>query len=667
MRGIAERTQARAGRASGCLRGGCLTIFVLYVLCGPLAAQDGAVPSPAPVDLGSIALPLVLSDPTGQAVTVPTDPQCELLVLVFVGTECPLVRRYLPRLTELAQHFPEPRVMLVGIDSNAQDAPSELAQLAREFSLRWPLLHDPAHHIADQLAATRTPEAVVLDRQGTVRYRGRIDDQFGIGFQRAAPRREDLYAALGELLGDQPVQIPRTEPVGCLIGRRRTPVARSPVTWNGEIAPIVRSRCGRCHRPGSMAPFSLLEYADASAWQAMIAEVVAAGRMPPWHANPEFGRFANDPRLSTREREHLLTWVEHGAPLGDDPARPESEVVPPGAAPTWKIGEPDQIVYMRAQPFDVPATGQVDYQWFEVDPQFHEDRWIRAAEAVPGAPQVVHHITVYFHPPGEKWDLRLNDRVNLLGGFNPGGTPWMMPPGLAMRIPAGAQIVFEMHYAPNGRATPDRSAIGLKFADPAQVRREIHTLMPANTDFAIPPAVADYQVDAQYEMPADVDLLLLRPHMHLRGKSFRYEARFADGRREILLDVPQFDFNWQHSYVLAEPKRLPLGTTLYCTAHFDNSADNPHNPLPEATVRWGDQSHEEMMIGIAVVALANQDLLVERARTDNSAGKAPPLHEGRIWALALVIATMISGVVGWLWWRPHRPRPSHLSHDLPQR
>ncbi len=369
------------------------------------------------------------------------------------------------------------------------------------------------------------------------------------------------------------------------------------VTWSGHIAELVQCRCQHCHRPGELAPFSLLTYEDAAAWHEMIGEVVRQRRMPPWHADPAIGHFSNDARLTDAEREALLTWVEKGAPRGD--AR--HEPAPRSFTLGWKIGEPDQVVYMSGEPFQVPADGPVAYQWLRVDPGFTEDKWVRAAEARPGCAAVVHHVTVYHEPAGVVGDLRLNDRINLLGGYNPGGDPWTLPLGAAMRIPAGSQIVFEMHYTPNGMPQRDRSYIGLVFARPQDVTDEVVCVMPADTALAIPPGADNHPAMAEYTFPVDVDLLLMRPHMHLRGRSFQYNAVLPDGRWERLLNVPQYDFNWQHSYVLNTPRRLPAGTRLVCSATFDNTASNRSNPDPTATVRWGDQSWEEMMIGIVMV------------------------------------------------------------------
>ncbi|MBX9790095.1 MAG: redoxin domain-containing protein [Pirellulales bacterium] len=567
---------------------------------------ETATPDTA-ASLGRQVADFTLRDPRGVEHALSELRDSQLVVVAFLGTECPLANLYVPRLLDLASRYQPRGVGFLAINSNSQDSNSEVAQHARNHQISFPMLKDPTHAVADQFAAVRTPEVFVLDRERRIRYRGRIDDQYGIGFQRPAPTRHDLAAALDELLAGREVSQPVTAAPGCFIGRARTAAgeaaANSP-TWAGDIASIFAHRCQICHQPGQLAPFALLEYAEVAGWADTIGEVVGEGRMPPWHASPEYGRFSNDPTLTADERAKILAWVDASAPQGDLATLPPQRLATSG----WRIGTPDQIVHMSQQPVDVPAEGTVEYQWFHVDPGFKEDKWIRATEGRPGNYAVVHHVTVYFHPPGDLTKLRLNGGIDLLGGYNPGGDPWIMPPGCALRVPAGSHISFEMHYTPNGVAQSDRSSIGLVFADPQQVSGRVLSVMPAAIDMEIPPGAANHEVAVDYRVPTDVDLLLFRPHMHLRGKSFRYEALWPDGRREILLDVPKYDFNWQHSYLLAEPRRLPQGTVIHCVAHFDNSAGNPSNPDPTATVHWGDQSWEEMLIGIFTVVRADRDL-----------------------------------------------------------
>jgi hypothetical protein len=447
-----------------------------------------------------------------------------------------------------------------------------------------------------------------------VRYRGRIDDQYGVGTQRPRPTRRDLAEALEELLAGKPVSRPVTPTVGCPISRVDRPAGGRPLTYSRDVAPILQRRCQACHRPGQVAPFALTNYREALGWAGAIREAVEEGRMPPWGANPAHGRFANDPSLSAAEKKTLLSWIGAGCPEGD----PADLPAPVEFRDGWRIPGPDLVVSMP-EPFKVPAEGVVEYQYFVVDPGFREDRWVRAAEIRPGNRAVVHHCNVFLQPPGVADPTALPEAgVGALGSYcltmtAPGTPPLVLPDGMAKRVPAGWRLVFVIHYTPIGSVQTDRTSLGLTFADPKTVRKEVATKLMYDLDLSIPPGAADHAMSQTWEVKRDVLLLSLFPHMHLRGKSFRYAVRYPDGTEEVLLDVPRYDFNWQHRYELAEPKRLPAGTRLVCTAVYDNSEDNPANPDPGATVRTGTQSWEEMFNGYFDVVLADEDLTREAA------------------------------------------------------
>jgi hypothetical protein len=434
----------------------------------------------------------------------------------------------------------------------------------------------------------------VLDSQRRLRYHGRIDDQYTYGVQRPKAEQHYLRDALDALLAGREVSTSSTPPVGCFIGRKLEPDRNSDVTYARQISRILNRRCVECHRPGEIGPFSLASYAETVGWAEMIAEVVREQRMPPWHASPEHGKFRNDARLSAEEKEQILSWVRAGAPEGD----PSDLPAPPQFVEGWRIGQPDQVIYMSDKPFQVPATGEVRYQHLLVDPGFTEDKWIKAAECRAGNRTVVHHIIVAVMSR-ERLAGRLTEELfsDWLAATAPGSRPMILPKGLAKRVPAGAKLVFQLHYTPNGKPQEDRSSIGLVFADPAEVTHEVMTQRAATRRFEIPAGDPNYKVEAQYTFRDGATLLALFPHMHLRGKSFRYTAIFPDGGSEILLDVPRYDFNWQNAYELDPPRMIPTGTKIHCEARFDNSAENWANPDPSATVRWGDQTWEEMMIG----------------------------------------------------------------------
>jgi len=557
-----------------------------------VAVPEGAVPEGT---AGRAVDDFALDDFRGRRWSLADFDDARVIVVAFLGTECPLVRLYAPRLVDLAETYAGRDVAFVGIMSNQQDSLAEIAHFARAFDVSFPLLKDAGNQVADQFDAQRTPEVFVVDRERQVRYRGRIDDQYTYGIQRPAVDHQYLRDAIEALVEGRAPPMARTDSVGCHIGRVLRPSADSDVTYSQQISRIFQRRCVSCHRSGEIAPFELTDYDEVVGWAGMIEEVVREQRMPPWHANPDHGDFANEARLTHEEKQLIFDWVAAGAPQGDPSDLPEPLEFVEG----WRIGEPDLVVYMSDDPFQVQATGEVPYKYFTVDPGFTEDKWVQAAECRPGNRSVVHHIIVA-PASRERVAARIHGDIesDWLAATAPGAQPMILPPGMAKRIPAGAKLVFQMHYTPVGTPQEDRSCIGLVFADPESVRHEVVTQKAASRHLRIPPGDANHEVTATFRFRDDSRILSMFPHMHLRGKSFRYTATYPDGREpEILLDIPRYEFNWQNAYAFSEPKRMPAGTLLTCVAHYDNSAENLANPDPTATVRWGDQTWEEMMIG----------------------------------------------------------------------
>jgi peroxiredoxin/mono/diheme cytochrome c family protein len=520
------------------------------------------------------------------------------VVLVFLGVECPLCNQFLPVLAEMYKDYHNKGIAFVGIFANVQDGRERVAAHARRNAVPFPVVKDVGNKVADQMGARRTPEAFVVDPSGSVRYQGRIDDQFGIGFARPGkPTRRDLAVALDEILAGKAVSVSRTEAAGCRIGRVANPRADGRVSYAKHVSRILQENCQECHRPGRIGPMSLLTFDDALAWSDTIREVVSEGRMPPWHADPRYGKFSNDRRLSREDKEALLAWLDNGTPRGEDKDLPPPRRFPEG----WSIGKPDLVVKMP-RAYQVPAKAPKDgipYQFFTVDPGFTEDHWVQRAEARPGAPSVVHHIVVFIQRRGEFFNPEAPGAV--LCGTAPGDMPLDLPEGLAKKIPAGAKLVFQMHYTPNGKAQSDQSSVAMVFTKkPPRHRvltKPIYSARFISRLDRIPAGAANYQIESEHVFEQNAHLLHFMPHMHLRGKDFLYEAIYPDGKKEILLSVPRYDFGWQSVYRLAEPLVMPKGTKLHCVAHFDNSAKNPNNPDPTKAVYWGDQTWEEMMIG----------------------------------------------------------------------
>jgi peroxiredoxin len=519
------------------------------------------------------------------------------IVIAFLGTECPLAKLYGPRLDELEQTLGAKGLAVIGINSNKQDSLKELSSFVNQQKLRFPMLKDPGNQVADAFSAKRTPEVFLLDKDFIVRYHGRVDDQYAVGIARDEPQRSDLAEAISQLLAGQKVSVPETDVVGCHIGRVKEVQPTGQITYNKHISPIFNDRCMRCHRNGEIAPFNLTNYDDVLGWEDTILEVIDEGRMPPWFANPKHGEFANDARLSEEQKDLICSWIENGMPEGDPDDLPPTPQFTAG----WRIVEPDQIISMP-KAFSVPAEGIVDYQHFVVDPGWTEDKYIVAVEARPQNPRVVHHILLYIIPPGKTYE---NSR-RILAGHAPGAPPLITPNGVAIKVLAGSRLVFQMHYTPNGYDQTDQSYAGICFAkDPAKIKRELRGDAPAadgrgdNDKLVIKPNENDQKFECySRSIRKDVILLSMTPHMHLRGKSFKYELLNSNAEVvETLLDVPAYDFNWQLKYVLKKPKLLRAGQRIKCTAVYDNSKNNLANPDPNKAVRWGRQSFNEMMIG----------------------------------------------------------------------
>jgi peroxiredoxin len=560
-----------------------------------LAGGSAFAADSAPGKVGQKVTGFTLSDPRDQSrVALAHFKDKKAVIVVFLGTECPINNAFLPTLAELQRQYGPKGVQVLGINSNLQDTADRVAAHARKNALPFPVLKDAGNAVADQFGARRTPEAFLLDAAGTIVYRGRIDDQFGVGFQRPKPTRRDLVEALDELLAGKPVSQAQTEVAGCLIARAAPFKADGAVTFTRHVAPILQKHCQECHRPGQIGPMPLLTYDDAAAWSATIQEVVSERRMPPWYADPRHGRFANDRSLSAEERATLLGWIDQGCAKGDAKDLP----APREFAEGWRIGKPD-VVYHMPQEFEVPAsvTGNgIPYRYFTVDPGFTEDRWVERAEARPGAPEVVHHIIVFVQAPGGGFAPGGGRGGRLLVGTAPGDMPLILEPGYAKKVPAGSKLLFQMHYTPNGKAQTDRSAVGIIFAKEPP-KRQVLTIPVANRMFRIPPGADSHKVESSFTFPEDGRIISFMPHMHLRGKDFLYEAITADGKAQTLLSIPRYDFNWQSVYRCAVPVPVPKGSKVHCVAHFDNSTNNRNNPDPTKEVTWGDQTWEEMMIG----------------------------------------------------------------------
>jgi mono/diheme cytochrome c family protein len=384
--------------------------------------------------------------------------------------------------------------------------------------------------------------------------------------------------------------------------------SESQVTFSKDVAPIFYKNCAYCHRPGEIAPMSLINYKDARPWAKSIREKVLDGTMPPWHADPHYGSFKNDRRLSKKDVDTILAWVDGGAKEGNPKDLPRAPQFTEG----WQIGKPDIVLSMNKE-YSVPAQGVVDYQYMLVPTGFTEDKWIQAAEVRPGNRAVVHHVIVFVvDAEAMKQRAGLFSREGGLEGLvgtAPGEEPMILPDGVGRLVKAGSTLVFQMHYTPNGTAQMDRTSVGIIFSR-KPIEKAASGGAAMNRRFVIPPGDDNYAVKSVYLFKEDSHIMNLMPHMHLRGKDFEYRLIYPDGTSKVILSVPRYSFNWQTRYEFKEPVAAPKGSRLECVAHFDNSTKNRWNPDSAKTVRWGPQTWEEMMIGFVGFTLDSQKLQV---------------------------------------------------------
>ncbi len=539
-----------------------------------------------------------LTDHTGRSQELYRYADARAIVLCVGGNGCPIVRQSVSTLKDLRDHFGGQGVVFAMLNANPQDDPDSIAREAAEFEIPFPVLVDSAQVVARALHVTRTAEAIVIDpKTWTIIYRGAINDRLGYGTQKPKATKNYLADALARFLAGQKVSPAKTPVKGCAVTfASASGKPGQAVSYAKQVAPILQKHCVSCHRSGQIGPFAMSSHQKVAGWSSTIRETILEQRMPPWHADPHRGVFANDRSLSREDAHTLLNWIDQGAPRGDG-ADPLAANPPPAAEP-WPLGKPDYVVSMDTEQ-TIPATGLVDYRYVVVDAPVTEDVWVRAAVVRPGNFKVLHHCLVFLKYPEALKKQQPNYHGGAGGyfiGYVPGTLPSAFPEGTGKFIPKGSKIIFQMHYTPTGKEEKDRTEIGL-YVLPAKPAMELRTRAAAQNKFAIPPGEPDHEVRGEYRFKKDALLYSLSPHMHLRGSRFRYDAHYPDGRTETILSVPHYDFNWQTLYELAEPKKIPAGTRLVCTGAFDNSASNPANPDAAKPVKWGEQSWDEMFIG----------------------------------------------------------------------
>jgi hypothetical protein len=567
-----------------------------------------------------------------------------LVVLFFTGAQCPIARQTAHKLQAVAEEFGRKGVLVWMVNATPQNDPTDakldmmfkfgqyapkeilgdryaIQQLRdlvppsilgdratiRQETLQFafgvpplpPVLRDEHQLVSRYFGVTRTCDAVVIDTKGsTVVYRGAVDDQHVEGARKPRASHHFLRDAITEFLAGKRVTHATSKVHGCAITYMTDDEGadNGPVSYARTVAPLLASKCVGCHSEGNVGPFAMSSHEKVKGWSAMIEEVILDRRMPPWHADPHVGDFGNDRSLTGPEARAILKWIAQGCPRGDgDDPLAAAAARPPAAK--WPLGAPDFVVAIPEQA--VPATGTVDYRYIDADFVAPRDLWVRAATTRPGNPKVVHHVIVRLRQPSGAKTPPVDSF--LFTTWVPGLDTGECPPGTGMFVPRGAKFNFEVHYTTTGEAQTDLTEVGLYLAkDTPRTRLDVRAAHTRALDVA--PGDSDARHTATYFFRRDAVVYALAPHMHVRGKWFKFELLHPDGRREPLLSVPNYDFNWQTSYQPARPLRVPAGSWMLCTGAFDNSPANPHNPDPGVRVEWGPQTNNEMFMGFITLA-----------------------------------------------------------------
>ncbi|MGD9646603.1 MAG: redoxin domain-containing protein [Pirellulales bacterium] len=512
----------------------------------------------------------------------------QAFVIVFTNLDCPLVKRYLPRLVELDREYRDRGVQFMSVNVGLADSIVEVAYQAVKVDAEFPFTKDFDGEVVRALGAERTPEVCVLDAERRLRYRGRIDSRYRLGGVREGELRDDLKLAIDDVLAGREVAVAETPVDGCLITLPTDPQPTPEITYSSHIAGLMKQHCQECHQPNTTAPFELYTYEDAKSNGEMIAEVVREQRMPPCYASSETPEIVNRKVMTPVERDQVITWVRSGMPLGDTSKLPEPLHPREGE---WEIGTPDLVV-TAPKPIKIPADGIVEYKYLLLPHVFKEDTWVQKVEILPGNHAVVHHANLAAVNPLGKFTSEA-----FITGYVPGGTAMMLDPNMAYKIPKGSVLALQIHYVTVGEATSDQIRVGLCFPK-EPVHTQVKHFQVHDGRFVIPPGASHHRSVASMTLKNDSTGLGMFSHMHLRGKDMVFNALYPDGTREVLLAIPNYSFDWQMNYRWApRSKKFPAGTKIQVVAHFDNSKFNPYNPDPKQEVREGQQTYEEMMYG----------------------------------------------------------------------
>lgn len=543
----------------------------------------------------------VLLDQHGEAKRMHYRKDAPAIVLIVHGNGCQIIRSLAPDYRALREDYAQHGIPVWMINSNLQDDRASVQAEAQEWGLDFPVLDDSTQDIGRSLGLTRTGEVLVINpKTWELVYRGALNDRVHFERQKNSAKEQYVRKALDALLAGETPQYTENNGPGCAINFVERDGKN--VSYSKTIAPLLMEKCTDCHVKGGIAPWAMSEYRMVQGFAPMIREVLRTRRMPPWHVDPEVGEWQHDAGITDEQRATLMAWLEAGAPRGegDDPlltVKPLDN--------KWTLGEPHLIIELPA--FAVPASGTVEYQYPQVKNTLGRDAWVVAATVIPGDPQAVHHVLMGANTSLPEEGDKLTSEVfeNYIMGYAPGNESAHMPKDTGVFVPKDAYYSLQMHYTPYGREATDVTRIGLYFADepPKQfLRQEV----VVNMRLDIPPHEAAHEEAASFRFYHDATIYGLTPHSHYRGRSSEFELLYPDGSEEQILSVPNYDFNWQRTYVFEEPKNVPAGTRIVHRTIYDNSINNPGNPDPEKRVTWGLQSEEEMLYGSVNYAWTNE-------------------------------------------------------------
>jgi peroxiredoxin len=553
----------------------------------PAHADDATVASPRKVD------DFRLTDQNLHSHELRRLKDASAIVLVTQQNGCPVSRNTAASVKALQDQYAAKGVEFFMLNSTPTDTREEIAAEAATYGYNLPILLDRNQLVGEQLGVTRTAEAIIIDpKTWKIVYRGPVDDR--VTYERQKAKADHAWAkdALDATLAGQPVAVARQDAVGCLIDfPNRDKLAYSKISYVKDVAPIIEDKCVACHEPGGIGPMPLTSYEKIKAYSPMIREVLRTQRMPPWRADPTVGHFLDDKSLSGDQIKTLVHWIEAGSPRGDgtDPLAGKTYV-----AAEWPLGKPDLVLDVPA--YNVPANGIVDYQHPWVANPLTEGKWLRASTIKVENRQVVHHIlTGYMTDVPKPGEEATEDKWGQgVGSYAVGAESELEPADTGTYLPAGGAIGFQNHYTPFGKAVTEHSKIALYFYKdkPTLV---MHGMAILNPNISIPPNTESWQQQAYVTFPKDALLYSVFPHAHYRGASSQLWLQTPDGKKTLLIALPNYDFNWQRFYDFAQPISVPAGSKLIAIYTYDNSARNPANPDPNRTVPWGEQSMDEML------------------------------------------------------------------------